>query len=168
MPTGQVPARAKPADDADIVIEAVMAATRLLMGLSSRSIAAVDESITLPQFRLLSVLATQGALKLSSLADYLEVNPSTATRMIDRLIGSNLVSRQVNPNSRREIMVELTRAGTGVVNRVNELRRDEIASVVARMPRNMRGELVQALDAFNYAGREIPTCNHDPRNADLV
>lgn len=168
MPTGQAPPKAKPADDADIVIEAVMAATRLLMGLSSRSIAAVDESITLPQFRLLSVLHAQGALKLSSLADYLEVNPSTATRMIDRLIRSSLVSRQVNPNSRREIMVELTRNGTAVVNKINELRRGEIAGVVARMPGAMRGELVRALDAFNYAGSDIPTCNHDPREADII
>jgi DNA-binding MarR family transcriptional regulator len=168
MPTGQAPPRPKRPDDADIVIEAVMAATRLLMGLSSRSIAAVDESITLPQFRLLSTLHAQGALKLSSLADYLEVNPSTATRMIDRLIGSNLVSRQVNPNSRREIMVELTRTGTSVVNKINEKRRSEIAAVVARMPRNTRGALVEALDAFNDAGSDIPICNHDPRTADLI
>jgi DNA-binding MarR family transcriptional regulator len=168
MPTGQAPTRPKPADDADVVIEAVMAATRLLMGLSSRSIAAVDESITLPQFRLLSVLHSQGPLKLSSLADYLDVNPSTATRMIDRLIVSDLVTREVNPHSRREIMVELTRSGTSVVNKVNELRREEIATVVARMPRNMRGELVQALEAFNHAGRNIPICNHDPREADLI
>lgn len=168
MPSGPATAKLKPADDADAVTDAVMAATRLLMGLSSRSIASVDESITLPQFRLLTVLLAQGPLKLSSLADYLEVNPSTATRMIDRLIGSNLVSRQVNPNSRREIVVELTRNGTAVVNKINERRRNEIATVVAGMPRKSRSELIQALEAFNHAGRDIPTCGPDPRTADLV
>ncbi|HVV21573.1 MAG TPA: MarR family transcriptional regulator [Pseudonocardiaceae bacterium] len=168
MPTGSAPPRSKPFDDADMVTEAVMAATRLLMGLSSRSIASVDESITLPQFRLLSTLSAQGPLKLSSLADYLDVNPSTATRMIDRLIGSNLVSRQVNPNSRREIMVELTRNGANVVSKINEHRRTEIAGIVSSMPRSTRADLVKALDAFNEAGKHIPICNHDPRAADLI
>jgi hypothetical protein len=45
--------------------DAVLTASRLLVAVSARSIAAVDE-ITIPQFRLLVVFDTRGPLKLST------------------------------------------------------------------------------------------------------
>lgn len=142
--------------DVDAVTDAVLTASRLLVAVSARSIASADETITLAQFRLLVVLITRGPLKLSTLADHLGVNPSTATRMIDRLITTGLVSRQVNPHSRREVVVELTEPGAEVVATVTDRRRREIAGIVARMPANLRRELVAALEAFNDAGGEPP------------
>lgn len=53
-------------DDVDAVTDAMLTASRLLVAVSTRSIAAVDESITIPQFRLLVVLSSRGALKLTA------------------------------------------------------------------------------------------------------
>jgi DNA-binding MarR family transcriptional regulator len=140
----------------DAVTDAMLTASRLLVAVSARSIASVDESITLPQFRLLVVLRSRGPLKLATLAEHLGVNPSTATRMIDRLIGANLVSRHVNPSSRREVVVGLTETGASVVSTVTQRRRKQIAGIVARMPGKYRRGLVEALEAFNEAGGEPP------------
>lgn len=142
--------------EVDAVTDAMLTASRLLVAVSAHSIASVDESITLPQFRLLVVLSSRGPLKLATLAEHLGVNPSTATRMIDRLIAANLVSRHVNPSSRREVVVELTETGASVVSRVTQQRRQQIAGIVARMPGRHRRELVEALEAFNEAGGEPP------------
>jgi DNA-binding MarR family transcriptional regulator len=139
----------------------VLTASRLLVAVSARSIAAVDESITLAQFRLLVVLYTGGAVNLSVLADHLGVNPSTATRMIDRLIAASLVSRETNPASRREVVVTLTEAGAGAVRQVTARRRKEIARIVGRMPAKHRQGLVDALEAFTDAGGEPPASAHD-------
>jgi DNA-binding MarR family transcriptional regulator len=149
------------AGDADAVTDAVLTASRLLVAVSARSIASVDESITLAQFRLLVVLSTRGAVNLSMLADQLGVNPSTATRMIDRLIASDLVSRETNPASRREVVVALTEAGAGAVRQVTARRRKEIAKIVGRMPVKQRQGLVDALEAFTDAGGEPPVSAHD-------
>lgn len=149
---------------ADTVIDAVLRASRLLIGLSARSIAAVDESITLPQFRLLVVLSTRGPLNLLALAEHLDVKSPTATRMIDRLIAAGLVERETNPISRREVVIDLTGTGASVVTRVTQRRRREIADIVANMPAPHRKWLVDALDAFSQAGSE-PTVdgpNHRP------
>ncbi|HEX5120710.1 MAG TPA: MarR family transcriptional regulator [Pseudonocardiaceae bacterium] len=140
--------------DADTVTDALLTASRLLVAVSARSIASVDDSITLPQYRLLVVLFNYGPLKLATLAEHLGVNPSTATRMIDRLIATRLASRQVNPSSRREVVVELTEAGAGVVSEATSRRREEIAGIVARMPDRRRRDLVAALEAFADAGGE--------------
>jgi DNA-binding MarR family transcriptional regulator len=151
---------------ADAVTDAVLAASRLLVGLSARSIASVDETITLPQFRLLVVLSTRGPMNLGMLAEHLDVNPSTATRMIDRLVTAGLVDRQVSPVSRREVVIDLTDPGVSIVAQVTQQRRREIARIVARMPERHRAALVEAFAAFSEAGGEPPA--ESARYADWI
>jgi DNA-binding MarR family transcriptional regulator len=141
---------------ADAVTDAVLTASRLLVAVSARSIASVEETITLPRFRLLVVLSTQRTVKLMEVAERLGVAPSTATRMIDRLIAAGLVSRETNPNSRREVILTLSPAGAAVVRQVTQRRRREIARIVGRMPEQQRHGLVEALEAFSDAGGEPP------------
>ncbi|HVK24139.1 MAG TPA: MarR family transcriptional regulator [Actinokineospora sp.] len=143
-------------DSVDEVTDAVLTASRLLVAVSARSIAEVDDTITLPQFRLLVILFTRGTQKVTALAELLGVNPSTATRTVDRLVHAGMLDRRQNPASRRETHVSLTQAGTTVVSDVTQRRRAEIARVVAAMPVASRGGLVAALTAFAEAGGEPP------------
>lgn len=82
------------ANDIDALTDAVLTASRLLVAVSARSLAAVEDTITLPQFRMLVILDSRGPMKLSSLAGPLDVNPSTATRMVDRLLATEMIARQ--------------------------------------------------------------------------
>lgn len=143
-------------DEVDAITEAVLTASRLLVGISARSVAAVAGPITLPQFRLLVALGSRGPLKLVSLAEMLGVNPSTATRTVDRLVTAGWAERKSNPDSRREVTVGLTSAGRDLVDRVTDYRRSEIAAIVERIPHEDRAGLVQALQAFTEAGDEPP------------
>lgn len=143
-------------DPIDAVTDAVLTASRLLVAVSARSISAVDETISLAQFRLLVVLYTQGQQKVTALAEALGVNPSTATRAVDRLLEAGLVDRRPNPRSRREMQVSLTTAGQRLVRDVTRRRRKEIAAIVARMPATHQRGLVRALNAFSQAGGEPP------------
>lgn len=143
-------------DEVDAVTDAVLRVSRLLVAVSARSIAAVHESISLPQFRLLVVLSTRGQRKVAELAEALGVNPSTATRAVDRLIDTGLVDRRPNPRSRRETQVSLTDAGERLVREATAVRRAEIAAIVARMPRTHQRGIVRALSAFSQAGGEPP------------
>jgi DNA-binding MarR family transcriptional regulator len=74
--------------------------------------------------------------------------------MIERLEGAGMIRRAVNPDNRREILVSLTGAGHAVVDDVTARRRDELASIVARMTPKQREQLVRALDAFAEAAGE--------------
>ena len=144
------------ADDVDTVTAAVLTASRLLVAISARSLAAVEERVTLPQFRLLVVLVTHERLKLATLAEHLAVNPSTALRMVERLAAAGLVDRQANPANRREIILRATDAGRQIVDQTTARRRAEIAAIVSAMPPVQRGGLVSALRAFTDAGGEPP------------
>ena len=144
------------AEDVEAVTAAVLTASRLLVSVSARSLGATGERVTLPQFRMLVVLAGRGESKLVTLAERLAVNPSTAMRMVDRLTAAGLVSREVNPESRREVQLRLTPVGRLIVDQVTMHRRKEIAAIVARMPPRQRAGLVTALRAFSEAGGEPP------------
>nr|CTQ98610.1 Transcriptional regulator, MarR family [Kibdelosporangium sp. MJ126-NF4] len=142
-------------DDIDAVTDAVLTASRVLMAVSARSIASVDDTITVPQFRLLLVLDTSGPQKLTSIAETLGVNPSTATRTVDRLVTAGLVEREQNPQSRRELVVSLSRNGRTVVRNVIRRRRAQITDIVGQMSPTSRRGLVRALSAFAAAGGEL-------------
>ncbi|MFG2682105.1 MarR family winged helix-turn-helix transcriptional regulator [Streptomyces sp. NPDC048392] len=152
MRESESPVRAM--DDVDAVTQAVLTASRLLVAVSARSLAAVEERVTLPQFRMLVVLATRGATKLVTLADQLQVAPSTAMRMVDRLIAAGLADRHANPHNRRETLLQLTEEGRRTVEDVTARRRTEIAAIVERLTSVQRLALVEALAAFNRAGAE--------------
>ena len=151
---------AEPDEQIDAVADAVLAASRLLVAVSARSIAAVDESISLAQYRLLVVLSS-GRQKVTALAEALGVNPSSATRAVDRLLDAGLVDRQRNPRSRRETQVSLTTAGRRVVREVTRHRRAEVAAIVGRMPASDQRGLVRALRAFSEAGGDLVPVSRD-------
>ena len=140
----------------DMLTDALLTASRLLVAISARSIALVDEAITIPQFRTLVILSNEGSTNLSTLAGLLDVQPSTVGRMVERLVGGGLINRQTNPTSRRELTVALTPRGRRVVHEVTAHRRAEIGRVVRRMPSQERDGLVSALAAFAAAGGEPP------------
>jgi DNA-binding MarR family transcriptional regulator len=138
----------------DAITDALLTASRSLVAISARSIALVDETITIPQFRTLVILSDEGPVNLATLAGLLDVQPSTTGRMVDRLVGAGLINRKPHPHSRRELVTELTPRGREVVRQVTAQRRDAIARVVEKMaPRDRRG-LVRALTAFTTAEAE--------------
>lgn len=145
-----------PTPDIDEFVTAVLAASRVLVGVSARSLAEVEETVTITQFRTLVVLDTHGQLNLNALAEELDVTASTALRMIDRLLVAGLATRQENPANRREVLLGLTDDGTRLVHTVTRRRRAEIAKIVTAMPAARRGELVTALHAFAEAAGEPP------------
>ncbi|KUL45982.1 MarR family transcriptional regulator [Streptomyces sp. NRRL F-4489] len=155
---GDLRTRAGDADaagDAQETIEQVTAALesaiRIFVGISARSLAAVDPAPTLPQLRTLVMLHSQGPVKLAALAASLQVSPSTALRMIDKLQATGLVDRRVNPRNRREVVLRLTAAGRHLVERVLARRYEEIGTIVARLPAEERTGLIRALRALSQA-----------------
>lgn len=138
----------------DAITDALLTASRLLVAISAQSIANVDETLTIPQFRTMVILSARGPINLATLAGLLDVAPSTIGRMADRLVAAGLIDRQPHPASRRELVVELTARGLDVVAAVTGHRRRRIAEVVRTMEPRERQGLVRALTAFTTAGGE--------------
>jgi DNA-binding MarR family transcriptional regulator len=74
--------------------DAVLTASRVLVAVAARSLAAQEGEISLQQYRALVVLASHGQQRPVDLAHSLGVDPSTATRLCDRLVRKRLISRR--------------------------------------------------------------------------
>jgi DNA-binding MarR family transcriptional regulator len=149
-------ARSRTSADAGIddMVTALLTGSRVLVGVSARSLAEVEDTVTLAQFRTLVVLQAHGKTRLNQLASRLGVGPSTALRSVDRLIAAGFVVRAENAQDRREVVIGLTDAGRTLVGEVTERRRDAIRDIVKAMPVVQRQTLVEALLAFSAAADE--------------
>lgn len=138
------------------MVDAFIAGSRALVAVAARSLADLDEDVSLSQYRALVVLATRGPQCVIDLSDALAVAPSTASRMIERLVRKRLVQRSRFREDRRMIKVQLTKFGRDVIRQVTDRRRREIATILEQMPATGREILVSALYAFADAAGEGP------------
>ncbi|GAY12648.1 MarR family winged helix-turn-helix transcriptional regulator [Pseudonocardia sp. N23] len=132
-------------------IESVMRAARVLVGVSAQSFAVVEDRVTLPQLRVLVMVASRGPLRLAAVADGLGVHPSNASRAVDRLVVAGLLGRTDDPADRRQLVLRLTDAGTQLVDEVMRTRRTTIDRLLSRMAPTARAGLAPALEALSGA-----------------
>jgi DNA-binding MarR family transcriptional regulator len=155
MDTGKSKDRSGVRSGKEDLADAVLTASRVLVAVAARSLAE-EESISLPQYRALVVLASRGPQRPVDLAQALSVDPSTATRMCDRLEGKSLITRRRDEGDRRTVVLELSSAGQRLVDRVTRRRRKEIGQILSAVDPKEQANLVRAFTAFGNAAGETP------------
>src|SRR4051812_28835803 len=111
----------------------LMDLSRALVAVAVRSLGAIDGEVPLPQFRALAVLHRTGPCNASDLADAVGLHVSTITRICDRLVGSGLITREIQTGNRREVQLAITAAGSALVEQVWSERAGELSSALRRM-----------------------------------
>ncbi len=105
-------------------------AARRARGRAARRSA--GDAISLAQYHLLEPLS-EGALTNRELAELAGVSSPTATRMVDVLVGRELVTRIADPSDRRAVVISLTPAGrkalSGKTREYDRLRRRVAATL---------------------------------------
>ena len=86
--------------------------------LVSSAPAWVDLSLTLPQLRVLFVVAHGGGCSVMHIARDLHIGEPTASHLVDRLVKAGLVHRDEDPEDRRRVLVGLSAAGEGLIGRL--------------------------------------------------
>lgn len=89
--------------------------------------------ITVAQLRVLLGLRTLGSSPMSSIADAVGVVPSTATGIVDNLVGKGLVLRDPDPNDRRRVICKLSPDGKKLTNGIWTWGREQISSFLEGM-----------------------------------
>jgi len=161
-----VPAGISTSADLDAVTDAVLTASRVLVAVAARSLGGGGVEITIPQYRALVVLGARGPQRVAELAEALGIDPSTATRLCDRLVGKGLISRRREDGDRRQVHLQLAPAGRRLLDAVTQRRRAEIRRIVAAVPADRRPAVVQAFTTFSAAAGEVPEAQW-PRSWDL-
>ncbi len=113
--------------------EVLQAATRVLAGVALRSLDVLHSAVTLPQFRLLAVLADLGPVPSGQAARTLGLDPSTVTRLADRMVAAGHVTRGTSSQHRGVVTLELTGSGRDLVDAAGAWRHQELARIMGRL-----------------------------------
>ncbi|MGH3156662.1 MAG: MarR family winged helix-turn-helix transcriptional regulator [Streptosporangiaceae bacterium] len=136
------------------VVDAVLTASRSLTAMTTWSLGSAARETTIAQYRALVVLASRGPQRMAGLAAALNVAPSTAGRLCDRLVGKGLIRRHQARADRRAVLVSVTAAGLQVVDQATAQHRALIEEILCQLPAGEQRAVAAALQAFaRAAGR---------------
>jgi DNA-binding MarR family transcriptional regulator len=143
--------------------QVLQAATRVLAGVALRSLDVLDSAVTLPQFRLLAVLADLGPVPSGRAARTLGLDPSTVTRLADRMVAAGHVARGADPGHRGVVTLALTPSGRELVAAADAWRRRELARIMAKLEPADQAAVTAALALLvGAAGEEYGVTAHRP------
>jgi MarR family transcriptional regulator for hemolysin len=90
-----------------------------------------DLGMTRAQWAVLARIENAEGLKQIELAETLDLQPITLTRLIDRLCDSGLIERRSDPDDRRVKRLHLTPAARPVLDGLSRIGKDVMATVLA-------------------------------------
>src|SRR6478735_3761360 len=86
--------------------------------------------MTRAQWQVLSRLERSEGLKQTELAELLDLQPITLTRLVDRLCANGLIERRADPDDRRAKRLYLTPQARPLMDRLAELGQDMMKTVL--------------------------------------
>lgn len=101
--------------------------------------------ISRAQWTVLVRLQRHEGLKQSELADVLDLQPISLTRLLDRLAENGLIERRPDPNDRRANRLYLTPAARPLLERLSKLSGGLMEIVLAGLDRKAREQLLHNL-----------------------
>jgi long-chain acyl-CoA synthetase len=113
-------------------------------------VALAEVDLTLPQYRVLAILA-DGSEAASGLAERLAVRPPSVTAVIDGLVSRGLVDRRQEDSDRRKVSLRITEAGTRVVDEADRAVDEQLSSIAGHLSNKDRGTALRSLELWGRA-----------------
>lgn len=114
--------------------------------------------VTRAQWKVLFRLSRTPGLRQIELADILDVEPITLSRIIDRLQEAGLVERQADPTDRRAWQLTVTKKALPLIGKLRTLAEELMAEAFAGLTESelelMRGKLAKVRDNLATAGAQ--------------
>lgn len=107
-----------------------------------------EEFIEPGQMDALDLLVTVESCRMSELAEYLRIDPSTATRAVQRLVKDNLATKVNHEGDGRVVEIAATQRGRNIHHIVAERRRGIVLGIMENFPPAERIQLAEFLERF--------------------
>jgi DNA-binding MarR family transcriptional regulator len=142
--------------DRDLATRIAFAWRELRRGAANNAVREIifegdDYSIEPGQFDTLEQLVLHGSISMGNLADALRVDPSTATRAIQRLIKDGLAEKVSHDGDGRVVFVAPSERGRMIHTRVTDQRRNLVFAIVEQFEPEEREVIAASLERFSRA-----------------
>ena len=123
----------------------------------------IGKSFTMPQLKLLKLVARTEAGTISDVATFLGVSNAAASKAVDRLVRRGLIERKESENDRRAIRLSLSDDGKRILERYEEIQLKTLDGLFRQfMPQDFidAGELLDrlSLDLVDTSSRPDELC----------
>jgi long-chain acyl-CoA synthetase len=150
MSVSSPPVRAVTAADPAVAVR-VPGIGRVTAWLSKRvEVALAEVDLTLPQYRVLAILA-DGTEAASGLAERLAVRPPSITAVIDGLVTRGLVDRRQEDSDRRRVSLRITDEGARMVAEADRAVDEQLCSIAGHLSAKDRGTALRSLELWGRA-----------------
>ena len=100
------------------------------------------------QMDALDLLVTVPSCRMSELAEYLQIDPSSATRAVQRLVKDNLVEHVAHEGDGRVVYVAASERGRRIHGEVAERRRSILLRVLSDFSEEERQQFAELFERF--------------------
>ncbi len=104
-----------------------------------------NRDVTVAQWNVLVTVYHGDATTTTAVAKFIGTDPGAVSRLVDRLSDKGLMTRSLDPASRRRLQLRLTAAGTALVPALIELADDNDAAFFESLTSKERSALVSRL-----------------------
>jgi long-chain acyl-CoA synthetase len=116
-------------------------------------VALTTVDLTLPQYRVLGILA-EGSAAASGLADRLAVRRPSITALIDGLVARGFVDRRQEDTDRRRVALRLTDEGARTLAAADRAVDDYLVSIAGHLPDKEEAMALRSLELWARAMTE--------------
>lgn len=116
---------------------------------------ATDEGLTPTQASVLGLIASRGPISPADLVKIEHLNPTMLSRVIGRLVESELVTRATDPDDLRSATLSATDNGQAVHQRIRAQRAESVSRSAGRLDERDHAELVGALIVLERLVQEL-------------
>jgi len=127
------------------------------LGILEKSDASCCE-ITIAQCHAIVEIGRAKKIVLIDLADLLGLDKSTMSRTINNLVEAELVIRDLNPENRRYVTIQLTESGMEAFKNIEETMKQYYKSIFSSIPENKRSQVLESLQLLTNAVKNNKYC----------
>jgi MarR family transcriptional regulator for hemolysin len=121
--------------------------------------------ISRAQWAVLIRIERSEGLKQSELAELLDLQPISLTRLLDRLADNGLIERRADPNDRRANRLYLKPAAKPLLGRLSELGADMMETVLEGLDAKSIDRMLKELATLKDNLRRAISANAQPQEA---
>ena len=127
--------------------EAMFKNSRLLRDKKNYSSDIMQLSIL--QIQTLHLLERESSMQMGEIAEHLHIELPSATSLLNKLVGLQLVKRQQDTKDRRLVRITLTKAGSDFLKKAMDEKIAQIENMLSYLSQTEQHELLRLLEKLN-------------------
>nr|WP_320147720.1 MarR family transcriptional regulator [uncultured Anaeromusa sp.] len=111
--------------------------------------------ITMPQCHVLVEIGRHKTLSVNDLAQLLNLDKSSVSKTVDKLVTSGLLQRDSSPDDRRYVVLTLSQEGQHAYEDIEARMETHFTKILQAIPPEKHAQVIESLDLFTNALKKV-------------